>query len=333
MNKRFESVMVSGGGASGGAVLVPKLLEQGYRVTVYDLFIYGEEVLDGVRDNPRLKMVKGDDRDINLLGKELDGIEAIIHLACISNDPSFELDPELGRSINFDSFEPLVSLAKEKGVKRFIYASSSSVYGIKEEPNVTEEMKLEPLTDYSKFKAMCEEVLLKYADDDFIGLILRPATVCGYSPRQRMDLIVYILTNHAVNRRKIIVDGGSQKRPNIHIQDVTDLYVKSLEYDDGLINKKIFNAGYENYPVSELAEKVKSVIGPDVEIAVRPTNDPRSYHISSEKIKDELGFIPRHNIEEAVRGLKEAIESGHLSDPMNNPMYHNIRRMKEIQLK
>lgn len=332
MKKRFESVMVIGGGGYVGAVLVPKLLERGYRVKVYDLFIYGEAVFDAVKDNPRLKLVKGDVRDIKLLEKELERVEAIIHLACISNDPSFELDPELGKSINFDCFEPLVKLAKDRGVKRFIYASSSSVYGIKEEEDVTEEMELEPLTDYSKFKAMCEEVLLKYADKDFVGLILRPATVCGYSPRQRMDLIVNILTNHAVNRRRITVDGGSQKRPNIHIQDVTDLYVKSLEYDDNQINKKIFNAGYENYPVSDLAEKVKDVIGSDVEIVVKPTNDLRSYHISSEKIKNELGFIPEHNIEDAVRELKDAIESGLLSDPMNNPMYFNIKRMKEINL-
>ena len=333
MKKRFESVMVIGGGGYVGAVLIPKLLEKGYRVTVYDLFIYGKEVLDGVKDNPRLKLVQGDVRDIQLLEKELEEIEAVIHLACISNDPSFELNPELGKSINYDCFEPLLRAAKEKGVKRFIYASSSSVYGIKETDNVTEDMELVPLTDYSKFKAMCEEVLLRYADDDFVGLILRPATVCGYSPRQRMDLIVNILTNHAVNRRRITVDGGSQKRPNIHIQDVTDLYVKSLEYDDNLINKKIFNAGYENYPVSELAEKVKYVIGPDVEVVVKPTNDLRSYHISSEKIKNELGFVPRHNIEEAVRDLKEAIEIDLLKDPMNNPMYFNIKRMKEIDLK
>lgn len=324
--------MVIGGGGYVGAVLVPKLLKEGYRVKVYDLFIYGRDVLDGVRDNPNLTLVEGDVRDLILLEKELVGMDALIHLACISNDPSFELDPELGKSINFDCFEPLVKEAKALGVKRFIYASSSSVYGIKECENVTEDMELEPLTDYSKFKAMCEEVLLRYADEDFVCLILRPATVCGYSPRQRLDLIVNILTNHAVSRGKIIVNGGGQKRPNIHIEDVTDLYIRSLEYEDELVNKKIFNAGYENFPVSDLARQVKEIVGSEVEIVTEPTNDPRSYHISSEKIRFELGFAPQHTIEDAVRDLKEAIEEGRLDDPMNNPLYYNMKRMKEIEL-
>ncbi len=333
MKRRFEQVMVIGGGGYVGAVLVPKLLAAGYRLKVYDLFIYGEDVFDAVKDHPALTLVKGDVRDLELLDKELDGVEAVIHLACISNDPSFELDPELGKSINYDCFEPLVRVAKEKGVKRFVYASSSSVYGIKECEDVTEEMELEPLTDYSKFKAMCEEVLLRYADDDFVGLILRPATVCGYSPRQRLDLIVNILTNHAVNRNRIIVNGGGQKRPNIHIEDVTDLYLKSLEWPDGKINRKIFNAGYDNFPVSELARQVREIVGHEVEIVTEPTDDPRSYHISSKKIKEELEFVPRHTIADAVRDLKTAIEDGRLRDPMNNPMYFNIKRMKQISLR
>ncbi len=330
---RFNNVMVIGGAGYVGAVLVPKLLAAGYRVKVYDLFIYGEEVFDAVRTHPALTLIKGDVRDLELLDRELEGIDAVIHLACISNDPSFELDPELGKSINYDCFEPLVRAAKEKGVKRFIYASSSSVYGVKECGEVTEEMKLEPLTDYSRFKAMCEEAALKHADDDFVVLILRPATVCGYSPRQRLDLIVNILTNHAVNRRRIIVTGGTQKRPNIHIDDVTDLYVKSLGWPDEKVNRKIFNAGYDNFTVDELARQVKEITGRDVEIAVEPTDDPRSYHISSKKIREELGFASRHTITEAVRDLKTAIEDGRLRDPMNNTLYFNIRRMKEIKLR
>ena len=324
--------MVIGGGGYVGAVLVPKLLADGYTVTVYDLFIYGKNVFDRVKDHSGLTLVEDDVRDIEKLKAELEGIEAIIHLACISNDPSFELDPELGKSINYDCFEPLVKAARAAGVQRFIYASSSSVYGIKECEDVSEEMECEPLTDYSKFKAMCEKVLLKYADTDFVGLILRPATVCGYSPRQRLDLIVNILTNHAVNRGRITVNGGSQKRPNIHIEDITDLYIQSLEYDDRLINGKIYNAGYENYPVSELAREVKETVGGNIEIITKETNDPRSYHISSEKIKRELGFIPRHTIADGVRDLKEALESGKLINPMENPMYFNIKRMKEIDL-
>lgn len=329
----FTDVMVIGGGGYVGAVLVPKLLKAGYRVKVYDLFIYGQEVFNAVKDDPNLTLVKGDVRDLALLEKELEGMEAVIHLACISNDPSFELDPELGKSINYDCFEPLVRTAKEKGIKRFVYASSSSVYGVKECGEVTEEMELEPLTDYSKFKAMCEEAVLKYADEDFTVLILRPATVCGYSPRQRLDLIVNILTNHAVNRNRIIVNGGDQKRPNIHIEDVTDLYLKSLEWPAGKVNRKVFNAGYENFPVAELARQVKEIVGHEVEIITEPTNDPRSYHISSKKIKEELDFAPRHTIAEAVQDLKAAIDDGRLEDPMNNPLYFNIKRMKEIKLR
>ncbi len=333
MKRRFTNVLVIGGGGYVGAVLVPKLLKKGYRVTVYDLFIYGEKVFDAVRKNPNLSLVQGDVRDLKKLEGVLKGQEAIIHLACISNDPSFELDPALGKSINFDCFEPLVRAAKRAGVKRFVYASSSSVYGVKSCENVDETMECSPLTDYSKFKALCEQVLLKHADDSFVGLILRPATVCGYSPRQRLDLIVNILTNTAANQGSLAVDGGAQKRPNIHIEDVTDLYVKALEYPDEKVNRKVFNAGYENHSLRELAEKVRAIVNPALEIAVRPTNDQRSYHISSKKIAAELGFVPRHTIEEAVRNLKDAFDRGLLPDPLRNPMYFNIKRMKEIKLK
>lgn len=333
MTTCFSEVMVIGGGGYVGAVLVPKLLKAGYRVRVYDLFIYGRDVFDSLVGHPRLSLLEGDVRDLSHLRDEIKEVDAIIHLACISNDPSFELNPELGRSINYSCFEPLVETAKRQGVKRFVYASSSSVYGIKECEEVTEDMTLEPLTDYSRYKAMCEEILLSYVDRNFIGLILRPATVCGYSPRQRMDLIVNILTNHAVNRKKIIVNGGGQKRPNIHIEDITDLYVRSLVYEDIAVNGKIFNAGYENYPVSELARQVKDTIGGDIEIITELSNDLRSYHISSEKIKKELGFIPRHTIADAVWDLKKAIETCLLKDPMNNPFYYNIKRMQEIDLK
>ena len=325
--------MVIGGGGYVGAVLVPKLLDEGYRVKVYDLFIYGKGVLDRVGGHPGLTVVEGDVRDITKLRGELRGVEAIIHLACISNDPSFELDPELGKAINYDCFEPLVEAAKETGIKRFVYASTSSVYGVKECENVTEDMECEPLTDYSRFKLMCERVLLKYADEDFVCLVLRPATVCGCSPRQRLDLIVNILTNHAVNRRKIIVNGGSQKRPNIHIEDMAELYLKTLEYDDVLINGKIFNAGYENFSVAELARRVQKIAGGNVGIITRPTEDHRSYHISSRKIEAELNYKPRRAISDAIRELKEAIESGLLKDPLHNPYYFNIKRMKEINLK
>ena len=213
MNKIF----ITGGAGYVGAVLVPNLLENGYVVTVLDLMIYGENVLPS---HPNLNAVKGDIRDQAFLRKLLPGHDAVIHLACISNDPSFELNPDLGKSINLDAFQPLVEISKSCSVKRFIYASSSSVYGIKDEPNVHEEMVLEPLTDYSQFKADCEKILAEYQSDDFTTVTIRPATVCGYSPRQRLDVVVNILTNLAYHKREISVFGGDQLRHNIHIADM-----------------------------------------------------------------------------------------------------------------
>jgi nucleoside-diphosphate-sugar epimerase len=332
MNKN-KRVLVTGGAGYVGAVLVPKLLNKGYHVNVIDLYIYGEDVLDSVKDHPHLIQVKGDIRNRELLKKELQGCDTVIHLACISNDPSYELDPALGKSINYDAFINLVDVSKKVGIKNFIYASSSSVYGIKEEAEVTEDLHLEPLTDYSRYKAKCEEILLKKATDDFIVTIIRPSTVCGYSPRIRLDLTVNILTNHAINKGGITVFGGEQMRPNIHIEDMTDLYVYLLDLPDEKIHKKIYNAGYENYKVKDIAEMVRKIIGKQIPIKVTPTNDNRSYHISSKKIKEELGFVPKHTIEEAILDLKNAFEEGKIPNPMENIKYYNIKTMQAINLK
>ena len=330
----IKRVLVTGGAGYVGAVLVPKMLAREYGVKVLDLYLYGEDVLDAVKDHPNLEQIKGDIRDQDLLRQVLPGCDTVIHLACISNDPSFELDPDLGKSINYDAFTPLVEIARDSGVRRFIYASSSSVYGVKEVENVTEDMPLEPLTDYSKYKALCEEILLRYQSPDFTTVIVRPATVCGYSPRQRLDVIVNILTNHAVNRGTIKVFGGEQRRPNIHIHDMVDVYLMLLELPDEKIAGRVYNAGYENHAVRELAEIVRGVVGPDkVELVTVPTDDHRSYHISSEKIARELGFRPTHTIEEAVRDLVQAFDDGRLPNPMTNPLYYNIKRMQEVGLK
>lgn len=326
----LKKVFITGGAGYVGSVLVPKLLNKGYEVTVLDLMIYGEEVLP---KHPHLNAVKGDIRDRELLKKLLHGQDAVIHLACISNDPSFELNPDLGKSINLDAFEPLVKISKESGVKRFIYASSSSVYGIKEEPNVHEGMALEPLTDYSKFKADCEEILKPYQSDDFTTCTIRPATVCGYGKRLRLDLSVNILTNLAINKGEITVFGGSQKRPNIHIEDMTDLYCMLLELPKEKIAGKIWNAGFENHTISDIAQMVKNVIGPQVNIVTTPTNDLRSYHISSEKIKNDIGFVANHTIEDAVKDLKDAFERGEIPDSLNADKYFNVKLMQHIHLK
>jgi len=323
-----QTVIVTGGAGYVGAVLVPKLLASGHRVKVLDLYWFGEDVLP---PHNNLEQIRGDVRDRDALNRAMRGCDAVIHLACVSNDPSFDLDPELGRSINFDCFPQLISLAKEHNVGRFIYASSSSVYGVKDEDRVTEDLTLEPLTDYSLYKAKCEELLIEAREPGFTTLILRPATVCGYSPRLRLDLTVNILTSHAINRGKITVFGGAQKRPNIHIEDVTDLYVKSLEWEASLIDGKIYNAGYENHTVMQIAEIVREVVRTDVEIEVTPSDDNRSYHISSERLRRELGFTPRHSIGDAVRDLVNAFEEGLVPDPFGKA-YSNIATMQDLRL-
>jgi len=330
MSKKLWHVMITGGAGYVGSTLVPKLLAQGHKVTVLDLYLYGD-VFAEIAANPNLRQVKGDLRNPAVVTDALSDCDAVIHLACISNDPSFELDPGLGKSINYDAFGPLVRAAKRSGVKRFIYASSSSVYGVKNTDNVTEELPLEPLTDYSKFKAMCEEVLAEERTPGFVTLTLRPATVCGYAKRLRLDLAVNILTNHAVNNRKITVFGGAQKRPNINVEDMTDLYVQCLQYPDDAIDGQIFNAGYENHTLDQLAHLVRDGVG-EVEILRTPTDDMRSYHVSSEKIRRELGFQPKHTISDAVDSLVGAFRSGRIPNPMTDKVYYNIKTMQAVAL-
>lgn len=326
----LKNILVTGGAGYVGSALVLKLLNAGYKVIVLDLLIYGEKVL---KPHKNLKLIKGDIRNRSLLEKILTNIDAVIHLACISNDPSFELNKTLGQDINFNAFEPLVKTANKAGVKRFIYASSSSVYGVKSQKNVNEETSLDPLTDYSKYKAECEKVLFRYQNSDFTTAIIRPATVCGYSPRQRLDLVVNILTNLAYHKRQITIFGGQQLRPNIHIDDMVDAYLLLLDCKENKIAGKIFNVGYENHTVAELGEDVKSVVGEDVKLIFSKSNDNRSYHISSEKIKEELGFVPKKNIRDAVKDLADAFKKQLLVDPLKNEIYFNIQRMKSLNLK
>jgi len=266
------------------------------------------------------------------VARAVQGCDAVVHLACISNDPSFDLDPTLGRSINFDCFRPLVKASKDAGVRRFVYASSSSVYGIKNDPDVHEDLPLQPLTDYSKYKAMCEDVLMEEREPGFVTAILRPATVCGYAPRLRLDLTVNILTNLAINNGKITVFGGAQLRPNIHVEDMTDLYRLLLEAPDAAVDSKVWNAGYHNLKVMEIAEKVREKIGSNVEIVVTPTDDHRSYHVSSERIRRDLGFLAKRSVEDAVVDLREAFMAGKVPNSMTDDRYYNIRRMQNRRL-
>ena len=329
----LRTVLVTGGAGYVGAALVPALLREGYQVRVLDLYLYGEEVLDAVKRDPNLQQIKGDLRDREVLDKVVPGCDAVIHLACICNDPSFELDPELGKSINYDAFIDLVKLSKDYGAKRFIYASSSSVYGIKAKPNVHEDLPLEPLTDYSKYKAMCEEVLMKEREPGFTTLIVRPSTVCGYSPRLRLDVIVNILTNHAINEKLIKVFGGDQMRPNIHIDDMVRLYKEALEWPAEAISGKIYNVGYHNFRVREIAEMVRKVIGTDTRIVTTPTDDNRSYHVSSERIRRDLGFAAERSLEDAVSDLQSAFHANLIPNSMTDDRYYNIRRMQRLKLR
>jgi nucleoside-diphosphate-sugar epimerase len=323
-----ERILITGGAGYVGSVLVPKVIEAGFDVRVLDSMLFGAHGIEHLGN--RCEIVKGDIRNESLVKKCLEGTDHVIHLAAIANDPCGNLDPELTNQVNFESTKNLVQAAKEKGVRRFIDASTSSVYGIREEPNVTEDLELRPLTIYSKTKAWAEDVILGAADQNFWPVCIRCATVCGYSPRQRLDVIVNILAARAILKGEITVNGGDQKRPNIHIEDATDLYRDLLSSPPGVISGQIFNFGAENHTVYELAEMVKEVIGPHVEIIKRPkTPDSRSYHISSEKIKQQLGKEPQRTIKDAVVDLRDAFEKGLIPDPESSK-YRNIQRTKEL---
>ena len=326
-------ILVSGGAGYVGSMLVPKLLERGYEVIVLDTFWYWKspkEYLEktGLQDNKKVKVIKGDLRNRDEVKKAVGGVDIVIQLASISNDPSSDLDKNFTHSVNYDGNINIIDESKKAGVKRFIYASSASVYGVKEEHNVTEDMKLKPLTQYSKLKAEIERYLLGQFDDRFKGVIIRPSTICGYSPRQRLDVVVNILTNLAVNKGKIKVFGGKQLRPNIHIKDMVNLYVLLCEIDIDKINKKIFNVGWENLKVAEIAKLVRKIVK-NVDIEYVHTDDIRSYHISSKKITKELGFRPKYAVEDAVKELKKAFEEGKIKNP-DDDGYYNIRLMKKL---
>jgi nucleoside-diphosphate-sugar epimerase len=344
MENNRKRILVIGGGGYVGAVLVPKLLKLGHEVTVLDTFWFGRGVFDDCSkyfdsgiNNPKLFCHNGDVRNRELLGRLAKEADIIIHLACLSNDPTFDLDPGLGRSINLDAYVSFIDIIKETkrcyGKPDFlIYASSSSVYGVKDEEHVTEDLFLDPLTDYSRFKALCESYMEKCLPVTLIPwVIIRPATVCGWSPRLRLDLTVNILTAHAYFKRKIQVFGGSQKRPNIHIDDMTDLYVDIALKPNRHIVGQIFNAGWENFTVLEIAQMVQARIGEDVQIDIVRTNDNRSYHVSSDKLKLCYSWRPKKTIEDAVGDLVNAFESGRVSD-MDNPVYYNIKTMKQLKV-
>ena len=334
-----EKILVIGGAGYVGSALVPKLLDRGHYVRVLDTFWFGVGVFNewlsrnGLTDN--LELIEGDIRNYDLK-EAMTNIDCVIHLACISNDPSFELNPALGKSINYDAFLRVVEAAKACEIRRFIFASTSSVYGIKKESEVTENLALEPLTDYSKYKAFCEMELRMIPTGKLPWVIIRPATVCGYAPRLRLDLIVNILTMAALTKGKITVFGGNQKRPNINIEDMADLYVQLVGEEDEKIIGQTFNAGGDNFSVNEIAFLVKLAIekirkNNFIQIERKPTNDLRSYSISSQKIRGELNWQPRLTILDAIKSLALAFDNGKIPNP-DDPRYYNIKTMQKLSI-
>ncbi|MBU1199368.1 MAG: SDR family oxidoreductase [Nanoarchaeota archaeon] len=332
MADKQDRVLVTGGAGYVGAELVPLLLKKGYKVTVLDTFWFWDspeeysKAIDA-ENNTNLIVVKGDLRNKDDVKKSLEGVNKVIHLACVSNDPSAELDSEFTHSVNYDGSINMIDLAKEHRVERFIYASSSSVYGVREEPDVTEEFEPEPITQYSKLKIEIEHYLMLRLDDNFKGVIIRPSTISGDSARLRLDVVVNILTSFAVKKGKIKVFGGDQLRPLIHIKDMIRLYELLLRVPIEKINRKIYNAGYGNLKVIEIANLVKEVVG-NIPIEIEETDDPRSYHVNSDKIKKEIGFDVEHTIKDSIIELKKAFESGKVD--VDDEKHYNLKRMKRI---
>ncbi len=324
----MATVLVTGGAGYIGCVLVPRLTGS-HRVVALDALWYGRAAFDEATAGTGAELIEGDIRDDALVDRVLakHEIDAVIHLAAVSNDPCSDLDEALTRSVNYDATERLMRLAKRRSVRRFINASSASVYGIKQTPDVTEDLPLEPLTLYARFKAETEEVLRSLASDAFCGVSVRSATVCGYSPRLRLDLTINILTCHAVTRGQIRVFGGSQLRPNIHVQDLTDFYATLVDIDPAIVNGRAFNVVTSNASVLELAQMVRDEIGPEVPLEIVPTDDIRSYHLSAELARRELGFCPTRPLAAAVRELRDAFAAGRVPDP-DAIEYRNVEVMK-----
>ena len=329
-----KNIFLTGGAGYCGSKLVPILLEMGHQVTVYDILYFGFDFLP--LNNKNLKLIQGDIRDNKKIETSCQGHDVFINLACISNDASFVLDEKLSTSVNLDAFEPMVLAAKKAGIKRFIYASSSSVYGVSNKKDVKEDHPLVPLTLYNKYKGMCEPLLFKHTNDSFEGVIFRPATVCGYAPRLRLDLSVNILTNHAVNNNKITVFGGEQLRPNLHVQDYCDAVICLMNAPIEKVRNQIFNIGYQNLSIKEIALIVKQVVEKNfpekknIKIVTTDSDDNRSYHINSDKIREILNFSPKLTIEDAVNDLCKKFKTGIIPNSFDNDNYFNVKKLKKI---
>lgn len=310
------NILVTGGCGYVGSVLTPKLLELGHKVTVYDIMWFG----NFLKEHKNLKIVQGDIRNIDAVPME--DMDAIIHLANIANDPCGDLNAKLSWEVNVLATMGMIEKAIASNVKQFIFSSSGSVYGVKTEPQVTEELLLVPISDYNKTKMISERVLLSYKDKIIIQII-RPATICGYSPRMRLDLSVNMLTMQALAKGRITVFGGDQTRPNIHIQDITDVFIHFLNL--GGKAPGIYNAGFENISIMDIAKMAVKFI--PAEIIVSESNDPRSYRLNADKLL-ATGFKPKFKVVNAIQEIITAFRSGKLKDQDG---CYNIRTMKQMK--
>lgn len=331
----MKKVLVTGGFGYVGSRLTELLLEREHDVCVLDLMLYSDAGLEALNEHPRqsefskrFRLVRGDLRDASAVRDALKDRDAVIHLAAISNDPTGNVDEVLTRQVNFDAVGQLLILAKEAKIERFINASSSSVFGIKHEENVTEDLEPEPLTYYSRYKALSEWLVMAAKAPDFHVVNIRPATICGYSPRQRFDLTVNKLTCDALTKKVITVHGGEQRRPNVGMNDIIEIYARLLEADPRKFSGKTFNFGFENHRVIEIARIIqKELADLDVSIEVTETEDKRDYHISSERILREFDYAPVSSIRREIAELRKAIEGAKFTN-VDADEYYNMKSMK-----
>jgi len=310
-------VFVTGACGYKGTVLVPKLLAAGHTVVAFDIMWFG----NFLQSHPNLTVIQGDVRNIDTIN--LDGVDAIIHLSSVANDPCGDLDPKLTWEISALATMQLADKAVRKGIKRFVYASSGSVYGVKDEPQVTEDLELKPISEYNKTKMVAERVLLSYRDE-MVVQIVRPATVCGYSPRMRLDVSVNMLTMQALTKRRITVFGGNQTRPNIHMDDITNVYLFMLDHPK---HTGVFNAGFENISILDIAQRVAQQV--EAEIVVTESNDPRSYRVNSDRLL-ATGFRPQKTVDDAIREIIRKYNAGELKD---DEKFHNLKWMQREVVK
>ena len=328
-------LLITGGSGYVGTRLTNYLLQKYSDLSIfnYDISFFGDDHLP--IENKQYHYLKEDIRYPEKFEKAIkdNNIDTVIHLACISNDPTFELNSKISKIINFDCFDNLVTISKKNKVKKFIYASTSSVYGVSESPRVDENHELVPLTDYNKYKALCEPILKKYLDDEFQGLIIRPATVCGFSEKMRFDLTVNILTNFAYNKQIINIFGGQQYRPNIHIDDMCRLYEQIIFSDIKKYNGEIFNAGFQNLKVADIAVMVKKIveqhINKNVDLNFTESNDKRSYRVTSDKITNLLGFEMKKNVEDAINDICIGFKNGSIKNSFDEK-FLNIKVLQKV---